>query len=347
VLELNTAVARALLPSMGIDTGLAPNSKIHWLPATFHNSRWMDHCEVCHGSIEAISILNPVDVEEAYSHIASHCHSVQSHVRSYGRHDASLAQKKTPWMEELFFTVKLARQKLSKFYAEVTRTTGMPLISAHILDPIRMLQSFRKWDKGMDINPEDEISHTTQYHEAFLKFVENEYCGKHQHVPVNTLESLPCSKLAPSALASESCQSSSDPDDLWSDNWDYSTPKDVAETTPGWSYHAACLLTAARLYWNSPPEAPNNWGRINPNLDDYHYDPIQISSTFWLQDITDWWHQQEEMHSKYANLSNVARDIFSIISHVVGVEASFTLGKMSLAAGSQKPEARSFTKNSV
>ena len=218
---------------------------------------------------------------------------------------------------------------------------------SHILDPIRMLQSFRKWDKGMDINPEDEISHTTQYHEAFLKFVENEYCGKHQHVPVNTLESLPCSKLAPSAPASESCQSSSDPDDLWSDNWDYSTPKDVAETTPGWSYHAACLLTAARLYCNSPPEAPNNWGRINPNLDDYHYDPIQISSTFWLQDITDWWHQQEEMHSKYANLSNVARVIFSIISHVVGVEASFILRKMSLAAGSQKPEARSFTKNSM
>jgi hypothetical protein len=33
------------------------------------------------------------------------------------------------------------------------------------------------------------------------------------------------------------------------------------------------------------------------------------------------------MHSKYANLSNVARDIFSIIPHGVRVEASFSLGR--------------------
>ena len=91
----------------------------------------------------------------------------------------ALAKKKTPWKEDLFFAVKLARQKLSKYYAEVTPTTGMLLISAHILDPFRKLRSFRKWDKGMDINPEDETSYTTQYQEAFLKYVENEYCAKH------------------------------------------------------------------------------------------------------------------------------------------------------------------------
>jgi len=45
--------------------------------ATFHTSRLMDHDEVCHGSIEAISILDPVDVAEVYSHIASHNHSIQ------------------------------------------------------------------------------------------------------------------------------------------------------------------------------------------------------------------------------------------------------------------------------
>jgi len=33
------------------------------------------------------------------------------------------------------------------------------------------------------------------------------------------------------------------------------------------------------------------------------------------------------MHSKYADLSNVARDIFSIIPHGVRVEASFYLGR--------------------
>jgi len=54
---------------------------------------------------------------------------------------------------------------------------------------------------------------------------------------------------------------------------------------------------------------------------------MEISSTFWLLDITDWWRQQEEMHSKYANLSNAACYIFCIIPHGVKVEASFSLGR--------------------
>jgi len=54
---------------------------------------------------------------------------------------------------------------------------------------------------------------------------------------------------------------------------------------------------------------------------------MKISSTVRLPDITDWWRQQEETHSKYADLSNVARDIFSIIPHDVGVEASFSPGQ--------------------
>jgi len=108
---------------------------------------------------------------------------------------------------------------------------------------------------------------------------------------------------------------------------EYLTPNNVAETTPGRSDSAARLLTAARLYLNSPPEAPKYWGQINPNLNDYHSDPMEIRSTFWIPDITDWWRKQEETHSKYADLSNVARDIFSIRPHGVGVEASFSLGR--------------------
>jgi len=50
----------------------------------------------------------------------------------------ALAKKKTQWKEDLFFAVKLARQKLSKYYAEVTPTTGMILSSAHIVDRFRM-----------------------------------------------------------------------------------------------------------------------------------------------------------------------------------------------------------------
>jgi len=72
------------------------------------------------------------------------------------------AEKNTHWQEDLYFAVRFARQKLSKYYAEVTPTTGMVLMSAHILDPFRKLWSFRKWDKGIDINREDETFYTTQ-----------------------------------------------------------------------------------------------------------------------------------------------------------------------------------------
>jgi hypothetical protein len=129
-----------------------------------------------------------------------------------------LAKKKTQWKEDLFFAVKLAQQKLSKYYAEVTPMTGMLLISAHILDPFPKLRLFRKCDEGMDINPEDEISYTTQYQEAFLKYMENEYRAKHRCVPVNKLDRLPSSIHISSATASRSCQSSFDPYDLSSDD---------------------------------------------------------------------------------------------------------------------------------
>jgi len=147
-------------------------------------------------------------------------------------------------------------------------------------------------------------------------------------VPVNKLETVPSSNLVgPSAMASLSYQSSFVSYDLSSDDGEYLTPNSVSETTSARSDCTACLLTAARLYFISPPEAPRNWGIINPNLNDYHSDQMEISSTLWIPDITDWWQQQEETHSKYADLSNVAHDIFSIIPHGVGVEASFSLGR--------------------
>ena len=101
----------------------------------------------------------------------------------------------------------------------------------------------------------------------------------------------------------------------------------MAATTPGQSDCAARPLTDARLYLNSQPEGPMNWRQINRDLNDYHSDPIEISSTYWLPDISDWWREQEETHSKYADLSNVACDIFSIIPHGVGVEAKLSLGR--------------------
>jgi len=146
-------------------------------------------------------------------------------------------------------------------------------------------------------------------------------------VPVNKLVTVLSSNLFPSVTASGSYQSSFDPYDSSSDDEQYSTPDNVTETTTGRSDRPARLLTAAQLHLNSPAKAPKNWGQINPNLNDYHSDPMEISSTLCKPDITDWWCQEEETHSKYADLSNVARDIFCIIPLGVGVEAMFSLGR--------------------
>jgi len=97
-------------------------------------------------------------------------------------------------------------------------------------------------------------------------------------------------------MPSRSGESAYDPDDLTSDDDEYIMPNNVAETTPGRSDCAARLLTATRLYLNSPPELPQNWGQINLNLNDYNTDPMEISSSFWLPDITNQWRQQEATH---------------------------------------------------
>jgi len=74
----------------------------------------------------------------------------------------ALAKKQTLWKEDLFCTVKLARQKLSKYYAEVASTTAMLFISALILDLFRKLRSFSKWEKGIGTNPQEEIFYTAK-----------------------------------------------------------------------------------------------------------------------------------------------------------------------------------------
>jgi len=88
---------------------------------------------------------------------------------------------------------------------------GVIFISTQILDFLRKLQSFRKWDQGIHINLDDKISYTTQYKEAILKYVENLFCGKHRHWPVNEPENIENSNLIPPAMTSWSGQSSVDP----------------------------------------------------------------------------------------------------------------------------------------
>ena len=145
--------------------------------------------------------------------------------------------------------------------SEVTPTSAMLLISAHILDCFQKLQSFTQWGKGMDNHPEDETSYTTKYQEAFLMYVENKYCATHWQLPVTNPETIPDNNVISSAIASRSGQSSYDPYDVSSDDGEYLMPNTVAKTTPGQSDPAPLLLTAGRLYLNSPCELPPNRGR--------------------------------------------------------------------------------------
>jgi len=92
-LGLYIGVARARLSFTGIHTRVASNPKIQRILAVIHNSGWMDDSQVCHGSIEAISVLDPMDVEEANSHIATRYHSIKWHVRSHRWRDASFGQE--------------------------------------------------------------------------------------------------------------------------------------------------------------------------------------------------------------------------------------------------------------
>ena len=158
----------------------------------------------------------------------------------------------------------------------------MLLISAQILDSFWKLQSLRKLDKGIDINPEDETTYTTQYYEAFLKYVVNECCAKHRQLPNIEPESIPSNNLIPSATASWSAQSSLDPYHLSSDVEEYLTPGVPAGATPGRSNHTARVLSTAMLYLNSPPILPKYCGQVNPNLNDHHSDAMDNSRTVWI-----------------------------------------------------------------
>lgn len=72
-----------------------------------------------------------------------------------------MAINKTKLKKEMFFAMMLAQQKVSIYYAILPPTMVMILTSAHSLNPFQKLQLFRKWHKGMDINPVNETPYTT------------------------------------------------------------------------------------------------------------------------------------------------------------------------------------------
>jgi hypothetical protein len=69
--------------------------------------------------------------------------------------------------------------------------------------------------------------------------------------------------------------------------------------------------------------------------------------TSWILDIPDRSPQKDELHTMYADLSNVAPDIFSIIPHGVIVEARFPLAEVLSAGASRTPQARHFAGQSL
>jgi len=78
----------------------------------------------------------------------------------------------------------------------------------------------------------------------------------------------------------ESGWSSFDPYEFCSNDEDDYTPNIVADTTPGRSDHASHILTAAQLYFNSPPESPKNWWENNPNFNNYHSNEYRLAVHF-------------------------------------------------------------------
>jgi len=258
----------------------------------------------------------------------------------------ALAKNRTQWKGELYFAVKFAWQQLYKYYAEVTPTTSVLLISASILDCFRKLRPFRKWVKGMDIKPEGKTSYTTQYWEALLTYVENENCAKRGWLLIIKPERILCNNLFPSAMTSGFGQSSFDPYDLSSDDEEYEMPNNMAETAPRCSNRAACLMIAARLHWDSPPESPQILGQLiriwmipTPTQwrwavhFGYRISPTGGVNTRQLSEctlITPMWHPT-----------------YSLSYHIVSEwRPVFPLSETFSAGGSEKPHERPLTKKS-
>jgi hypothetical protein len=109
---------------------------------------------------------------------------------------------------------------------------GMVLISAHILDSVCKLWSFCKCDKLEDPNPAAETSSSTQYQEAFLKYVENEYCAKHPVVHVTKSDSIPSNNSISSVRASRWSELSYNPYHLSSDNEKYQMAENRTKQGP-------------------------------------------------------------------------------------------------------------------
>jgi hypothetical protein len=138
------------------------------------------------------------------------------------------------------------------------------------------------------------------------------------------LKNVPGSNLWLSAMASGFGQSTFDLYDLSGDNKEYTMPTSTGEMIPGRIDCTDHIFTVPWLYLHSLPESLYNWAQVNPNINNHYPDAMEISGTFWLPDITNWW-GQEEPNPMNADLSTEACIISFVISPGVGMDPSFSL----------------------
>jgi len=122
----------------------------------------------------------------------------------------TVVMKKTEWKEDLYIAVKFVQYMLSKYYAKLTVTMGALPILPNLFDSFQKLPLFGKWGKRMDNTPVHVTTYTTQYWEACLKYVENEYCAKHTRVLISQPGRVASNNHFPSARATGSGQLSFD-----------------------------------------------------------------------------------------------------------------------------------------
>lgn len=239
----------------------------------------------------------------------------------------ALAKKRVQWKRDIHRAVRCARAKLRKYYSKVTPDTGLILILATILDPFRKLQTFKAWDKEVGLIGDEAESYKSQYSNAFLAYWESNYVNnedsrgmegdKKGNAGLRNLRGNEV-KPIPRIYGLES-----------SDEEDEPVIQEIHET-PRSSSRKSLLMQQARQYLANP--------RINHELQQYREDypvgdemssndPEEITASFWYPDVAGWWLKQETTMGEFRDLAKMARDIFSVMPHGVGVEASFSLGR--------------------
>jgi hypothetical protein len=239
----------------------------------------------------------------------------------------ALSMKQTQWKIDIRRGMRAARKKLSSYYAEVTPESGLLLILAHMLDPYRKTRTFQVWDKRAGVDPNSSDSYTWQYKKAFLNYWD-------QHYVTKIIEST--SQNSDNAKSSDKTQLSdtpSEPSNLAytfdSDSDDNQSLSALPTTTPRRTSRRENLLRIAHQYLDNSRVDPASFGQTNPGGDDTDGDtnPDLASGCFWSASVAAWWKHQVTHVTEYAPLSQMARNIFAVMPHGVGVEASFSLGR--------------------